>query len=172
MTTKELHHTVQFWIEELEHYDYAELSSKPTPASWSLGQMYMHLIEATDFFLDQAIICVSINDHAHEQSSANAKVMFRNNEFPDKIIEGPPANAFTPEPKNKSEILDGLNKLQIKLGEVESKLLFGGHAGKTRHPGLQYFSANEWLHFADMHLRHHRRQKSRLDRYLQSLNSD
>ena len=27
--------------------------------------------------------------------------------------------------------------------------------GKTKHPGLNYFTAKEWLQFAEMHLRHH-----------------
>jgi hypothetical protein len=38
--------------------------------------------------------------------------------------------------------------------------------GKTRHPGLLYFSALEWLRFAEMHMRHHFRQKKRIDEAL------
>jgi hypothetical protein len=38
--------------------------------------------------------------------------------------------------------------------------------GKTRHPGLLYFSAPEWLQFAEMHLRHHFLQKQRIDAFL------
>jgi hypothetical protein len=34
---------------------------------------------------------------------------------------------------------------------------------KNKHPGLDYFNANEWLQFAEMHLRHHLRQKKRID---------
>jgi hypothetical protein len=38
--------------------------------------------------------------------------------------------------------------------------------GKTKHPGLGYFSAKEWLQFANMHFRHHLRQKKRIDVFL------
>jgi len=37
------------------------------------------------------------------------------------------------------------------------------HKGKTKHPGLNYFSADEWFRFAEMHFRHHERQKKRID---------
>jgi len=39
--------------------------------------------------------------------------------------------------------------------------------GKTKHPGLLYFNAGEWLQFATIHLRHHLRQKKRIDTLLQ-----
>jgi len=38
--------------------------------------------------------------------------------------------------------------------------------GKTKHPGLHYFSATEWLQFAEMHFRHHLRQKKRIEDFL------
>ena len=40
------------------------------------------------------------------------------------------------------------------------------YKGKTKHPGLGYFSAEEWLQFAEMHFRHHLRQKKRIDEFL------
>lgn len=171
MITKKLDHTINFWIEELKPYNFEELSTKPSPTGWSLGQMYMHLIEATEFYLEQANSCLSNNANAHEQASLNAKIMFRNDEFPNQIMEGPPSNAHTPEPKNKEEIMSGLRNLRLKLRKVELNFLHGSLSGKTRHPGLQYFDANEWLQFADMHLRHHMRQKLRIDSFLKKFNN-
>ena len=40
--------------------------------------------------------------------------------------------------------------------------------GKTQHPGLGYFNATEWLQFATMHLRHHFKQKKRIEEYFSS----
>jgi len=42
--------------------------------------------------------------------------------------------------------------------------------GKSKHPGLGFFSASEWFQFAEMHLRHHLKQKERIDRFLQIKN--
>ena len=38
--------------------------------------------------------------------------------------------------------------------------------GKTKHPGFNYFNAIEWLQFAEMHLRHHLKQKERIEKNL------
>jgi hypothetical protein len=43
---------------------------------------------------------------------------------------------------------------------------FTSSKGKTRHPGLLFFSALEWLRFTEMHMRHHFRQKKRIDHKL------
>jgi hypothetical protein len=40
------------------------------------------------------------------------------------------------------------------------------YKGKTKHPGLHYFNADEWLQFADMHFRHHVKQKKKIDDFL------
>jgi hypothetical protein len=42
--------------------------------------------------------------------------------------------------------------------------------GKTKHPGLGFFNANEWLQFAEMHLRHHLKQKERIEEFLKIRN--
>jgi hypothetical protein len=49
--------------------------------------------------------------------------------------------------------------------KIISKTLF---KGKTKHPGLNYFTAKEWLQFAGMHLRHHLKQKKRIDDFLKN----
>ncbi len=38
--------------------------------------------------------------------------------------------------------------------------------GKSLHPGFRYLAADEWLQLAEMHLRHHFRQKTRIDDFL------
>ncbi|HEV9036934.1 MAG TPA: hypothetical protein VGQ51_09945 [Puia sp.] len=43
------------------------------------------------------------------------------------------------------------------------RMIQGPATGKTRHPGLHYFNSLEWLQFAEMHMRHHFRQKKRID---------
>ena len=94
--------------------------------------------------------------------------MFANNEFPDARIEGPPSNKEIPQP-------DSIEALKVRLQQLENRAsslpaLAGNsqRGGKIRHPRLGYFSAEEWLQFAGMHLRHHLRQKARIDSFLQN----
>jgi hypothetical protein len=61
--------------------------------------------------------------------------------------------------KNENALLqvkDEINNLTILIST-------NWRWGKTKHPGFGYFSAHECLQFADMHFRHHLRQKKRID---------
>ncbi|MBC7828235.1 MAG: DinB family protein [Chitinophagaceae bacterium] len=166
MLIDKFNHTIDFWIKELEQYDFTQLCAKPTSTSWSVGQVYMHLIENTDWFIGQIKICVSTNDHSLEQSLPAAKAMFLNNDFPDEALEGPPSNADTLQPENKEQLMNCLLTLKTEINNVGRLISESQFNGKTKHPGLNYFSAREWFQFAEMHLRHHKRQKKRIDEFL------
>lgn len=167
--TNTLERTIICWLQELEHYSNEQLLLKPSAAAWSMGQLYMHLIISTDYFIDQAIICAETNQHSDEISSPAAKTMFQNNAFPDLIIEGPESNNHTPQPGTKEQIVNELNQLNEKIKKAMAIITTSSNKGKTKHPGLQYFNAAEWIQFAEMHLRHHMRQKERLDAFLSSV---
>ncbi len=158
--------TVEIWIKELKPINFIQLCAKPTPASWSLGQVYMHLIDATRYFLGQVTICAASDDHTSEEMSAEAKLMFACNEFPNIIMEGPPSNADTPQPESKEELIRYLLELKEDINHVPLLMSASSHKGKTKHPGLNYFNAHEWFQFAEMHFRHHLRQKKRIDEFL------
>jgi DinB superfamily len=161
-----LNRTLDFFVNELSKYTFPQLLAKPSPDHWSLGQMYTHLIDDAGFYVEQIKICAETNDHADEEMSANAKEMFRNNAFPDEKIEGSPSNAFIPQPKSKEKLMIALLHLKKELNDAAVLISATPVKGKSKHPGLNYFSAEEWLQFADMHFRHHLRQKKRLDDFL------
>ena len=93
--------------------------------------------------------------------------MLLNNDFPDEMLEGP-RNAYMPQPESKEQLMTDLLNLKTKMNNAATLISESPFHGKTRHPGiLNYFSANEWLQFADMHLRHHLRQKKRIDDFLE-----
>jgi hypothetical protein len=163
---------IEYWIRELDHYTFEQLCKKPSAESWSLGQLYMHLLENTDYYVDQILICTSNNDFQNEEAAHAAKEMFDNNTFPNELIEGPPENAFTPQPTNKQQLIVDLFALQLKVNTAIVSMITSNNKGKTKHPGLNYFSANEWLQFAEMHFRHHVRQKERIDIFLQQLTAN
>ena len=169
MLTKDFTHTIDLWIKAVEQNNFARICAKPTPISWSLGQVCMHLIEATNYYLQQATICLATSDHTDEDMTPNAKTMFRNNEFPDELIEGPSSNSYTPQPDNKEVLLRDLLKLKEEISQIEILISTSTSKGKTKHPGLHYFNAKEWFQFADMHLRHHLRQKKRMDEFLKTV---
>jgi len=162
-----LNASIDNWINDLDNYSFEQLTAKPSPELWSMGQVYVHLVEVTQHFVEEAAVCAGSNDNAHEEASPTARLMFQNNELPDTLLKGPPSNALTQQPQSKEQIEQGLKRIKERLKEIEPLLAGSTCNGKARHPGLNYFSATECLHFAEMHLRHHLRQKKRIDAFLQ-----
>ena len=166
MPVTSINHTIDIWIEVFQQKKFQQLCAQPAINSWSLGQLGIHLIEATGFYLQQIEICISTNDNANEDMLPAAKQLFQNNELPDVLIEGPPTNAATPQPASKEALLQGLTDLKEKIKTLEILIATSSFKGKTKHPGLHYFTAKEWLQFADMHLRHHLKQLKRIETFL------
>ena len=167
MLIDNFNNTIDIWQKSLEGYDYRQLTAKPCITGWSIGQVYMHLLEDTSYYLEQIHVCISNNDHATEGATLAGKVMLLNSEFPNEILEGAPSNAFIRQPESKEQLITDLSTLKSDMNLTAIKISESLFSGKTQHPGLGYFSAPEWLQFADMHFRHHLRQKKRIDDFLE-----
>ncbi|ACT92728.1 DinB family protein [Dyadobacter fermentans] len=167
MRVKDYHHTIDIWIKSLEPYDIARLLAQPAPGAWSLGQVYVHMLDETEFYFSQIKTCLASNDYAMEDCTSEAKAMLRNRAFPDMIIEGPPSNAYVRQPTSKELLIDRLLALKMIVDETAQLIATSLFHGKTRHPGLHYLSAEEWFAFSEMHFRHHLRQKERIEAFLE-----
>jgi hypothetical protein len=168
MIIENFNRTTDLWIKELEQYDFIQLCAKPSANSWSLGQLYLHLVNETRYYIDQIKTCISTNDHSTEEPSSNAKTMFLNNDFPDEALEGAPGNAYIPQPDSKEQLINALLNLKTEMSKVAVMISESQFKGRTKHPGLSYFCADEWLQFAEMHFRHHLRQRKRIDSFLKT----
>lgn len=168
MQMEDLNKTLDFWIGELDQYDFETLCVKPSENSWSLGQVYMHLIENGRFYIEEISQCLAGNQYVDNEPSDIAKQMFTKNELPDEMIEGPEENKQTPQPPDKQYLEESMLGFKREINALAERVSTTAFAGKTKHPGLLYFGAKDWLQFADMHFRHHMRQKKRIDAYLRS----
>ena len=166
---EDLNNTINYYINQLEQYTFDELCTKPSPASWSLGQMYLHLIADTNFYIEEIKICITNNDNQFKEAAPAAKAMFLNNSLPDEDVIGDPSNAAIPQPGSKDDLTNGFISLKDELNKLSAAISCTTYKGKTKHPGLNYFNAEEWLQFAYMHFRHHLRQKKRIDAFLTSV---
>ena len=160
--------TIGQWIGFLNDYTLDELRQSPGEGSWSLGQVYTHLIADTRWVVEQMKRSMESDADADKEMHENARVMLQNNDFPDRMIKGPSTGKPIAQPSGKAQLLQDL----MDIREAVNKLYVSANAtvatGKTGHPGLGYFTTLEWLQFAEMHMRHHFRQKKRIDEQLQS----
>jgi hypothetical protein len=159
---QQFNHTIGHFIKALDNYTLEQICRQPQPGRWSLGQMYRHIIDDTAWFVQQMKACLATTHHINESMHEDAQAMFAANAFPDILIEGPATNTYIPQPPSKDELLQELLTIQNEVNSLD----FSAPSGKTLHPGLLYFNATEWLQFAEMHIRHHFRQKQRIDNYL------
>jgi hypothetical protein len=168
MTIEKFNQTIDTWIEGLHQYSIEELRMKPSPTGWSMGQLYKHLISETQYYISRIEVCVVSNRNSKKEMTNEGKEMFLNNSFPDERLQGGPANSKIPQPLTKDGLLQEFMDLRRAMNEAAVSMKQSAFNGKAKHPGLGYFSATDWLQFADMHMRHHFRQKARLDEFLQS----
>ncbi len=165
MLIDDFNRTIDIWIEAIKQYNCDQLCKQPDAKSWSLGQVCMHLASDTNWFIEQIKICLSNNNNGDETMLAFAQTMFLNNSFPDEQLTNP-ANANMPQPTGKEVLLQFFINLKKDMNDAATKIAHSKSAGKTKHPGFNYFNAGEWLQFAEMHLRHHLKQKEKIEKHL------
>ena len=165
MLIEDFNHTIDTWIDVIQQYNFQQLCMKPAADSWSIGQVCMHLVNDTNWFIEQIKICVSDNNNADETMLPIAQTMFLNNSFPDEKLTNP-ANINIPQPQSREVLLQLFINLKNDMNEVAIQIENSKSKGKTKHPGFNYFNAIEWLQFAEMHLRHHLKQKISIEEYL------
>jgi hypothetical protein len=160
MLKAQLNDTINIWISSLSHYDFDTLLKKPDSESWSLGQIFMHLIDETNYYIQQIECCLNSNDNVEKSVTEKAKAIFANNALPDKKIRRDAGlSQDLLQPASKAEIFHKMQQLKIELNSLGNRIDEGTSVGKTRHPGLGYFNAQQWFQFAEIHMRHHLRQK-------------
>ena len=160
-----LNDTLIEWMNGLSGYDEDEFLIQPGPGKWSIGQVYMHLLSETSYFLSQVKYCLEHEENISGEMKEEGRLMFLQNAFPDLQIDRGPDLSDVSQPVNKQMLVNEFETLRQEINLIGEKDL-NEFRGKTMHPGLGYFNAKEWLQFSEMHMRHHFRQKQRIDDFL------
>jgi DinB superfamily len=167
MLIDHFNNTIDTWIDALDQYSLNDLQYNPDRENWALGQVYLHLINETQFYITQIESCLKHNDNENEKMKDTGVTMFTNNSFPDEKIKGDPESmAKVHRSFSKSALETGMKKIKTDMNELWTEINNHETRGKSMHPGLGYFNAIEWFQFAEMHLRHHLRQKRRIEEAL------
>lgn len=154
--------TTETWLFSLDQYTMAQLLRQPIPRSWSMGQVYVHIVGETEYYISQMEEARHGVLLATGVKTPEGESMFAHHAFPDLALDSP-TNANMPQPASKEQLYQGLLHNRDRVNAIYSQFDPEQLQGKTRHPGLGYFSSLDWLQFADMHMRHHLRQKARID---------
>jgi hypothetical protein len=159
---QQFNETTDWWIACLDDYTLPMLIQKPGDGSWAIGQFYTHIISDTHFFIGQMKLALADTENHTKQMRGDAAEILGNNDFPDIRISNPAASQ-PQQPHDKNEIIIGLTAIKREMREICLVNNLDKSMGKSLHPGLLYFNAIEWLQLAEIHMRHHFRQKKRID---------
>jgi hypothetical protein len=160
--------TVDVWEAALENYSEEQLRQRPDAESWSMGQVYAHLVEGTLWFhLKQVETCLTRSDHADAGKTFPGRMAYWLGAFPPIRIKVPASPEYTPrQPESKARVRERLAVLRREMAQTAARLTSNPGGGKTRHPAFGYLGAREWFQLIDMHFRHHLRQKKRIEKSL------
>ena len=151
----------------LQAYSLEQLRHIPEGGTWSLGQMYSHLILVALEYLDNVEACSqAVSEQPLGKTTAGENLYARGGFLPIKIKlpdlpENTPSNS-----EEKEALFAGLDLVQKRMREWEGKVNLVNPSHKALHGGFGWLNAREWFDLVDMHFRHHLNQKQELEQKL------
>jgi hypothetical protein len=159
-----------YWQTELARYTEADLAQTIDGQSWTLGQLYNHLIGSTLYFqLPEVTRCLESSKNRYRLKNIKGMWCFYYFKgFPPMKIYVPASDSYTPkQPSSKASLERDLQRIAEEMTEI-LPAFDQNLKGKSKHPGLGFCNAKEWYLMVEMHWRHHLRQKAEFDSKLES----
>ncbi|KTR61355.1 hypothetical protein RSA42_05395 [Exiguobacterium indicum] len=152
-----------YYLQELDHYQPNALIYHLDHDTWSISQMYDHLIVVSHEYLDEVESCRFAPVTTSGKSPFGER-LFATGAFPSTPIRLPDAmNA----PPYETTHVDRLRTRWLQLIDRHTALASIAESApadqKTQHGGMGWLNATEWYALVTYHLAHHRHQKRRLD---------
>lgn len=166
---KSLETSVEKYVAALNTLDMEDLLQKENEEEWSIGQMYMHLIQSALFMhLRNSEHCLANNEntvHADAEKTELGRTLFEAGQFPPIRVKVPASPQYTPQPpESKQQLVEGLQQVVQQMRRVASVLdeVTVSTSRKVSHPRFGALNAEEWFVLIDMHFKHHFLQLDRL----------
>ncbi|MHB8261370.1 MAG: DinB family protein [Bacteroidia bacterium] len=161
--------TIDVWSNSLDSYPNDLFALKPDQESWSIGQVCQHIISSTRRMFTMIEKCLEGDTNEHESITEVGEKILMDNQMADVQVKVPAALMNTPpQPESKQVIKREFEELKNDFAKLADKVSKSAAKGKEKHPRFEFLNAKEWLQFADIHCRHHLRQKERIDTFIKS----
>lgn len=176
-TLKRFEEVTNHYLLELDGLSTEQLSNKPSENEWSLGQMYLHLINTALYMqLRNAEQCMALSSDsgvATGEKTEAGKAVFDLGGFPPVRIQVQPSPMYTPQqPESKDQLVQGLTAVLSRMKEMEPTIDQAPMHNTVAHPRLGALNAKEWFELVEMHYRHHLLQEKRLRRGFENRESN
>ena len=157
-----------FWLDELGQYSDEQLLKQSGGSGWSMGQVYVHLMLASNhFFMENATKCIQKEGEVMKGGKNRyGKLLFLIRRFPPMKFRMPKSGVEPRQPESVEYVRVKLEKTMQKIQEVSGTLSGYNPKLKVKHPAFGYLNAMEWYRMNEMHFTHHKRQKKQWDKFL------
>ena len=158
---------IEQYLRNLDSYSIEQLRFKCNDNIWSVGQMYIHVIDVAEEYIGHIETCTKVTLEEAEGKTKDGTKALAEKEWPNiRVKLEEPPNA-TSNPESKDEIIAGLEQVLEKLAYWADCVDEANPACKVRHGWFGWLNAREWFEMVGMHSRHHLRQKAKLDEKLE-----
>lgn len=152
---------------DLGTYSLKELRHKNEHDVWSIGQMFDHIIVVSNEYLDNAEACLGQMAIEPSGKSSFGEQLFREGGFPEIKIRLPDEmNAPPNNSDSQAELTARLDRLIERTEHLKSIVGSAHPHHKVLHGGFGWLNAQEWFDLVGMHARHHLRQKTELEHFI------
>lgn len=165
---KNTHEAIDFWIDAYKRYDFDQITQAPAEGSWSLGQIGIHLwMSAKGFFFKNAEKCLQQDGvERGKGKKIAAHLIFTFRMLPPVKYDMPKQVAVVPkQPESKEQLIAKLEEIKTMASAYIKRIPDSDPALKTKHPFLGHLNTAEWIELCNIHFRHHKRQKARLEKH-------
>ncbi|MCB0388781.1 MAG: DinB family protein [Winogradskyella sp.] len=158
----------QEWLNFLELIDEDTVLKNPHPKSWSLSELYDHVVKvAITYQIPNALKEMTDERELKKAQNPFAFLLFDLNVLPRlniKMENFPPdlVAKFTPEKHSKAEVITNFKRLIELVHETAQQLNNVTKTDRTYHPMFGTITAKKWFRLIEIHLRHHDKQRFRI----------
>ena len=164
---------METWLRDLEAIEEQKLFINPSDNSWSLAEIYDHVMRvAREYQIPN--LKTSLTDQARRKKDKNVyglaifnmgirkNVKMRMESFPQPLVE-----AFTPQKRNKTELVQDFKKFIQEVRALEDLLNSSTKKDKHYHPMFGDINTKEWFALIELHIWQHDKQKKKVMGYLE-----
>ena len=160
----------KYWLKELDFYGTNQFKKKVDSTTWTIGQIYDHLlIYSQDVHIKAIQECLQMKDINDKKESKSLKgtIQFMVGGYLPFKHKSNPYKEPT-QPLSTEKVKDDFYRFLKVLYKVAKEIDYKKPMKKVKHPSLGYLSAEEWFQLIEMHFSHHLRQKKKLDQEVRS----
>jgi len=154
------------WLEDLRMFDNKVIQIKPSDNSWSLAELYDHVMRVGRTY-QIPNMKLSVTASAKRKKKKNKygiavfnlgvrkNVKMKMEEFPKPLVDN-----FTPEQRNKSELVKDFQAFVKEVNGLRETLDNSSKKNKHYHPMFGDINTKEWFSLIELHIWQHDKQRT------------